>query len=224
MIIPTFSAFWLGILTAISPCPLATNIAAISFISKNIECPYKTIFAGFLYVLGRMLAYIVLGFIVVGGLLAIPSIANFLQHSINKFIGPLLIIVGLILLNVIRLNFSFAVEHNRFKEFAEKSNYVGAFLLGVIFALSFCPVSAALFFGSLISLAIESHSRLTIPAMYGVGTGLPVIVFAIVIAFSMHKLGEIYNNVVKFETLFRRITGAIFLIAGIYFIGVHYIR
>lgn len=223
MILALVSGFWLGLLTAVSPCPLATNIAAISFISKNIECPYKTIFAGLLYTLGRMLTYIVLGFIVVGGLLAVPSLANYLQHSINKFIGPLLIIIGLILLNVIKLNFSFALNHEKFQKFAQSSNFLGAFILGVVFALSFCPVSAALFFGSLISLAIEYNSRLTIPAMYGIGTGFPVVVFAIIIAFSVHKLGEVYHNVVKFETWFRKITGVIFIIAGISFIIIHYI-
>lgn len=222
MIIATFSAFWLGILTAISPCPMATNIAAISFISKNIENPYKTVLAGFLYTIGRVLAYVILGFIVVGGLLAVPSVANFVQYSINKFIGPLLILIGLLLLNVIKLNFSFGVKHEKFQKFAETSNFLGAFLLGVIFALSFCPVSAALFFGSLTSLAIEHHSRLIIPSMYGIGTGLPVVIFAIVVAFSMHKLGEIYNNMVKFEFWFRRITGGIFIVAGIYFIAIHF--
>lgn len=223
MILATFSALWLGILTAISPCPLATNIAAISFISKNIECPYKTVLAGFLYVLGRVLTYVVLGFIVVGGLLAVPSVATFLQHSINKFIGPLLILIGLLLLNVIKLNFSVGVKHEKFQKFAETSSFLGSFLLGIIFALSFCPVSAALFFGSLTSLAIEHHSRLIIPTMYGIGTGLPVMIFAIVVAFSMHKLGEIYNNMVTFETWFRKITGWIFIIGGIYFIVIHYI-
>ncbi len=223
MVIAIFSALWLGVLTAISPCPLATNIAAISFISKNITCPYKTVLAGLLYTLGRVLTYVVLGFIVVGGLLAVPSVANFLQHSINKFIGPILILIGLLLLNVFKLNFSFAVKHEKFQEFAETSNFLGAFLLGIVFALSFCPVSAALFFGSLISLAIKYHSRLIIPTMYGLGTGLPVVIFAIVIAFSMHKLGEIYNNIVTFETWFRKITGWIFIVAGIYFIATHFI-
>lgn len=223
MVIAIFSALWLGVLTAISPCPLATNIAAISFISKNITCPYKTVLAGLLYTLGRVLTYVVLGFIVVGGLLAVPSVANFLQHSINKFIGPILILIGLLLLNVFKLNFSFAVKHEKFQEFAETSNFLGAFLLGIVFALSFCPVSAALFFGSLISLAIEYHSRLIIPTMYGLGTGLPVVIFAIVIAFSMHKLGEIYNNIVTFETWFRKITGWIFIVAGTYFIATHFI-
>ena len=223
MHIAILSALWLGILTAISPCPLATNIAAISFISKNIESPYRAVWAGLLYTLGRVLTYVILGFIVVGGLLAVPSVANFLQHSITKFIGPLLIIIGLLLLNVFKLNFSFGVKHEKFQEFAETSTFLGAFLLGIIFALSFCPTSAALFFGSLTSLAVQYHSRLIIPTMYGIGTGLPVVIFAIVVAFSMHKLGEIYNNMVKFEFYFRRITGGIFIIAGIYFIVIHFI-
>lgn len=223
MLIAIFSAFWLGILTAISPCPLATNIAAISFISKNIECPFKTVLAGFLYVIGRVLTYVVLGYIVVGGLLAVPRIATFLQQTITIFIGPILIIIGLLLLNVIKLNFSFGVNHEKFQKFAQTSNFLGAFTLGVIFALSFCPVSAALFFGSLIPIAVEQHSKLMIPAMYGIGTGLPVFIFAIIITFSIHKLGEIYHNIVTFETWFRKITGWIFLIAGVYFIVVHYI-
>lgn len=222
MIIAMLSALWLGILTAISPCPMATNIAAISFIAKNIESPYKTVLAGLLYTIGRILAYVVLGYIVVSGFLAVPSVANFVQHSIYKFIGPLLILIGLLLLNVIKLNFSFGVRHEEVQKFAETSNFLGAFLLGVIFALSFCPVSAALFFGSLTSLAIEHNSRLIIPSMYGIGTGLPVVIFAIVVAFSMHKLGEIYNNMVKFEFWFRRITGGIFIVAGIYFIAIHF--
>lgn len=223
MLLAVFSALWLGILTAISPCPLATNIAAISFISKNIKCPVRTVIAGLMYTFGRIFAYIVLGFVVVGGLLAIPQIATFLQESINKIIGPLLIIIGLMLLNVIKLNFSLGVNHDSCKNLVQKSSFLGAFALGVIFALSFCPVSAALFFGSLISLAIQYNSKLIIPAMYGIGTGLPVVIFAIVIAFSMHKLAEIYDNIVKFEFWFRRITGAIFLIAGIYFIIIHYL-
>ena len=223
MIVAIFSALWLGILTAISPCPLATNVAAISFISKNIKSPFKTVLAGCLYTAGRVLTYVVLGFVVLSGLLAVPSVAIFLQHSINKFIGPLLIIIGLILLNIVMLNFSFGVDENKFKKIAENSSFLGAFLLGVVFALSFCPISAALFFGSLVSLSIEYNSRLILPTMYGLGTGFPVVIFAVVVAFSIHKLGEIYNNIVKFEFWFRKITGVIFILAGIYFIVIHFV-
>lgn len=223
MIFAIFSALWLGILTSISPCPLATNVAAISFISKNIETPQKTILSGVLYTLGRVLAYVVLGAVLVSGLLAIPSVANFLQTYINKIIGPLLILIGLLLLNVFKFDFSFGFCKGDYCEKFKDSAMLGAFLIGIIFALSFCPVSAALFFGSLTTLAIEHHSRLILPLAYGIGTGLPVVIFAIVIAFAVHKVGEIYNSVVKFEFWFRKITGSVFILAGIYFIATHYL-
>ncbi|MCM1010551.1 MAG: aromatic aminobenezylarsenical efflux permease ArsG family transporter [Fusobacterium sp.] len=223
MFFAIFTSLWLGILTSISPCPLATNIAAVSFISKNIETPQKTILSGILYTLGRILTYVILGAILVTGLLAIPSVANFLQNYINKIMGPLLIIIGLLLIDVIKLNFSFGVNNGNFTEKFKNSTLWGSFLIGVIFALSFCPVSAALFFGSLTTLAIEHHSRLVLPLAYGIGTGLPVVIFSIIIAFAVHKVGEIYNSVVKFEFWFRKITGTIFIIAGIYFIASHYL-
>jgi cytochrome c biogenesis protein CcdA len=221
MLLAIFSALWLGILTSISPCPLATNIAAISYIGKNITCPYKTVLSGLIYTFGRITSYVVLGFIIVAGLLSVPLVANFLQHYINLFLGPLLIIIGVILLEIIKLNFSIGVTNNKLHDKLKDLGMLGAFFLGIIFALSFCPISAALFFGSLISLSIEHNSRLMLPLMYGVGTGLPVVIFAIVIAFSMHKIGEIYDNIVKFEFWFRKITGVIFIIAGIYYTATH---
>lgn len=223
MLLAVFSSLWLGILTSISPCPLVTNIAAISFIAKNIESPKKTIFSGILYTIGRILTYVILGAILVSGLLAIPSVANFLQEHINKIIAPVLIFVGLLLLDVIKINFSIGVSNNNICNRFKNSAIIGAFLLGIIFALSFCPVSAALFFGSLTTLAVEHHSRFLIPFAYGIGTGLPVVIFAIIIAFAVHKVGEIYNAITKFEFWFRKITGIIFILAGIYFIATHYL-
>ncbi len=222
MILAILSALWLGILTSISPCPLATNVAAISFISKNVKTPRKTILSGALYTLGRILTYVVLGAVLVSGLLAIPSVANFLQTYINKIIGPLLILIGLILLEIIKLDFSFGIASNEKMEKFKNGSTLGAFLIGIIFALSFCPLSAALFFGSLTTLALEHNSRFILPLMYGIGTGLPVVIFAIAIAFFVNKVGEIYNGIVKFEFYFRKITGGIFILAGIYFIITHY--
>lgn len=223
MLLAVFSSLWLGILTSISPCPLATNIATISFISKNIETPQKAIFSGLFYTLGRVITYVVLGTIIISGLLAIPSVANFLQEYINKLIAPILILIGLLLLDIIKVNFSFGVAKNNITNKFKISTIIGALFLGIIFALSFCPVGAVLFFGSLITLAIEHHSRFLLPLVYGIGTGLPVVIFAIVIAFATHKVGEIYNSITKFEIWFRKITGVIFILAGIYFIITHYL-
>jgi len=221
MLFALLSALWLGILTSISPCPLATNVAAISFIGKNITCPYKTVFSGFLYTLGRILSYVILGIIIVAGLLSVPSIANFLQQYLNIILGPLLIIIGIVLLEIVKINFSAGISHMGLHDKVKDFGLVGALLLGIIFALSFCPISAALFFGSLISLSVEHNSKILFPLIYGIGTGLPVVIFAVIIAFSINSVGKAYNGLVKFEFWMRKVTGVIFILAGIYFIATH---
>jgi cytochrome c biogenesis protein CcdA len=139
----------------------------------------------------------------------------------NRFLGPILIIVGLILLEIIKLNFSgFGLSHNAQKR-VESSGFWGAFFLGLIFALSFCPISAALFFGSLIPLAIKYDSHFTIPALYGLGTGLPVILFAVLISIGAQSAGKAFTKLTHFELWFRRITGIIFLLIGLYYVSVH---
>lgn len=187
MIIASLSALWLGILTSISPCPLATNVATVTYISKSTKCPYKTFFAGSLYAFGRMFTYAILGFILVEGLLSVPNVTNFLQHLINKLLGPFCILIGLILLNVFKVNFTFGVNSNKARKHLENSNYFGAFFLGMILGLSFGPVSAALFFGSFAPLAIKNHSSLILPVIYGLGTSLPVIGFAILLALCINQ-------------------------------------
>lgn len=215
------TALWLGILTSISPCPLATNIAAISFIGKDITCPKKSILSGFLYVTGRVIAYVALGIIIVSGLLSVPAIANFFQEYMNSLLGPILIIVGIVLLGIFQFHFNSGLSEDKAKLVAKEAGILGALLLGIIFALSFCPVSAALFFGSLISLAVEQNSKILLPFIYGVGTGLPVIIFAFIIAFSFNSLGKAYDKLKQFEFWARRVTGGIFVIVGIYYTVTH---
>ncbi|MDD3013234.1 MAG: aromatic aminobenezylarsenical efflux permease ArsG family transporter [Candidatus Gastranaerophilales bacterium] len=221
MLFALLSALWLGILTSISPCPLATNVAAVSYIGKNITCPYKTVLSGFLYTFGRMLSYVLIGIIIVTGLLSVPSIATFLQHYMNVILGPVLILVGIILLEIVKINFSSGISNMGFHDKIKDFGLVGALLLGIIFALSFCPISAALFFGSLISLSVEHNSKVLFPLVYGIGTGLPVVIFAFIIAFSINSVGKAYNSLVKVEFWMRKVTGVIFILAGIYFIGTH---
>jgi len=221
MIFVLLSALWLGILTSISPCPMATNIAAISYIGKNITCPYKSVFSGLLYTFGRILSYVILAIIILAGLLSVPSAANFLQHYIGLIMGPLLIIVGIILLEIVKFSFSAGIKSDKLQDKFKDFGLTGAFLLGILFALSFCPVSAALFFGSLISLSVENNSRVALPLLYGIGTGLPVIIFAFIIAFSANSLGKAYNQLIKIDFWMRKITGVVFILAGFYYISTH---
>ncbi|MDQ7824227.1 MAG: aromatic aminobenezylarsenical efflux permease ArsG family transporter [Candidatus Eremiobacteraeota bacterium] len=211
------SALWLGILTSISPCPLAANIVAISFIGKNVGSTRNVILAGLFYTLGRAFTYVLLTMFIVSSLLSIPEVSMFLQEWMNKVTGPLLVLVGLVLLEVINLSmFKGRGISDSLKEKVEKSGIWGAALLGIVFALTFCPVSAALYFGSLIPLCLGAASKVLYPALYGLGTALPVIGFAFLIAFSAQSVGKAFNSLAKIEGWARRITGGVFILAGIY--------
>lgn len=217
LLVGVASALWLGILTSISPCPLATNIAAVSFVGKRVATSYSVFFSGLLYTLGRALTYLALGALLVTSLLSAPEVSHVLQKYMNKLLGPILILVGMFLLELIQLQWSGTGIGKKTQKKVEAWGIWGAFLLGVVFALSFCPVSAALFFGSLIPVALKYGSGVVIPAVYGIGTGLPVMVFAVLLALGARSVGQTYNRLVLFELWARRITGVIFIGVGIYY-------
>jgi len=212
------SALWLGILTSISPCPLATNIAAVSFLSKKINHPRSVLLSGIVYTTGRMIAYAALGMIIITSLVSVPLAANFLQKYMNKILGPLLFIVGLFLLDVIRFNISGLALSKEKQESLARSGLKGAFVLGVLFALAFCPISAALFFGSLIPLALNSKIGIILPFFYGIGTGLPVMIFAVAIALGISSASRWFHKMTTLEKYARKITGVIFMLVGAYYI------
>ena len=218
------SAVWLGILTSVSPCPLASNIAAVSFLSKKIAHPVLVFISGLAYTLGRMVSYAVLGWIIINSLLSVPQVAQFLQKYMGKALGPLLIVTGLLLLEIITLHLpGIALSEKHHNKLVE-SGAPGAFLLGFIFALAFCPISAALFFGSLIPLALNSKAGALLPFLYGAGTGLPVLIFALAIALGVTSLSHWFNKITKLEYYMRKVTGAIFIVAGLYYISVYILR
>jgi cytochrome c-type biogenesis protein len=217
MLLGALSAFWFGILTSISPCPLATNIAAISYIGKHVESNRKVMLSGIFYTLGRMISYIGISLIIIAGLLSIPHVSFFLQEHMNKLLGPILLIAGLFLLEVIHFSLPDVLPKEKFSSLAENGNVLSAGLLGIIFALSFCPVSAALFFGSLIPISIKHNSVFLFPSLYGIGTSLPVFVFASIMGISTQFVGKAFNKITQFEFWARRITGVIFIAVGIYY-------
>ncbi len=218
LIISAGTAIWLGILTSISPCPLATNIAAISFISRNVNHTSRSMLSGLFYTLGRTLVYTLLGFILISSAQAAPSISMFLQQKMKVFMGGFLIIIGVILLDVFKFALSGANISLGMQKRLANGGLAGAAVLGFVFALSFCPVSAALFFGSTFGLAMQHQSRFLIPFLYGIGTATPVVVFAFVVAFSAHAVGNVFNKITVFEKWARKISGIVFIIAGIYMV------
>jgi cytochrome c biogenesis protein CcdA len=218
------AALWLGILTSISPCPLASNIAAISFLSKRIAHPALVFISGLAYTLGRMFSYAILGWVIISSLLSVPQLAQFLQKYMGRAMGPLLIITGLVLLDIFPLRLPGISLSDKGRDKLARSGAPGAFLLGFIFALAFCPVSAALFFGSLIPLALSAKTGILLPFIYGMGTGLPVLLFTVAIALGVSSISHWFKQITKIEYYTRKITGIIFILAGLYYAGMYILR
>ena len=218
---PLIAAFFIGLMAALSPCPLATNITAIAYISKKIDSGKRTLLTGFVYTLGRMFTYVLLASLIVYIGLNVQTISWFLQKYGEKIIGPLLIIFGLIMLNIIKFPSLKSGERvNKIMEKLSEKGYIGSFLLGIIFALAFCPFSAVLFFGMLIPLALKFSDGLLIPAVFSLATGLPVIIFSSILVFSVSKFGKIMDKVQVFEKYIRYFVVIIFMVIGIYYLWI----
>jgi cytochrome c biogenesis protein CcdA len=219
------TALWLGLLTSISPCPLATNIAAISYVSKRVKRPSLVLLAGLLYTLGRTLSYFLVALLVLKSLFSVPAISRFLQQNMNQFLGPMLILVGIMLLDLIPWPWvGGSGMPKKLQSFVDKLGLWGAGLLGIVFALAFCPLSAALFFGSLLPLAARHESAVLLPALYGVGTAVPVVVFSIILAFAASKLGKAFDILSHMEKWMRRLTAAVFIGIGLYYCWLYWIQ
>ena len=218
------TALWLGVLTSFSPCPLATNIAAVGWLAGTGAQPRRVIVAGLLYALGRALSYAVLGGLLTASILSAVGTSRFLQYDLNRILGPILILVGMVLLDLITLRLPGVNLESRGRWIVARTGSFGALLLGALFALSFCPVSAALFFGSLLPLATSNASPLLVPAVYGIGTALPVLLLALMLALGAEWVGRAYRKAATVERVVRRATGVLFVGAGVDLSWVYVVR
>lgn len=221
--LPLLSALILGLMTAISPCPLATNITAIGFISKDIHDRKRVFISGIVYTLGRAISYTAIGVLFFIFADQFDFFETFILVWGEKIVGPLLVIIGLFMLGVINFTIpGLGRLTDRFEKQGQ-SGYSGALLLGVVFALAFCPYSGVLFFGGLIPLTLSSPQGFYLPIVFAIATGIPVIIFAWFLAFSVGKVGAMYSGIKTFEKWFRKIIAVIFIIVGIYLSYLTYI-
>jgi cytochrome c-type biogenesis protein len=215
---PLLTAFLLGVMTSISPCPLATNITAIAYISKDIKTPKHTLINGLIYTLGRAVSYTLLATLIFFGLSSF-EIAKIFQGWGDKILGIFLILIALAMFGVIKINLGSKSERlEKIKQWLAAKGHIGVLLLGVLFAFAFCPYSGVLFFGILIPLVISSKESLLLPPLFALGTGLPVIIFSFILAFSVEKVGKMYNAMSKIEKVMRYAVASTFLLAGIYYL------
>lgn len=220
---PLFTAFILGLMTAVSPCPLATNITAIGYISKDLESRKKVFYNGLVYTLGRAVSYTAIGLLFFFGAGQF-QLEGFFQSWGEKLLGPILILIGLFMLGV--LNFiQIPGLSNLTGKMESRANkgFWGVLLLGIVFALAFCPYSGVLYFGMLIPMTISSASGLYLPVVFALATGIPVILFAWLIAFSVGSIGGVYNKMKTVERWFRRVVAVLFIGVGIYYVWVMFL-
>ena len=214
-----FSGFWLGILTSISPCPLASNVAALSFITKDCCSSRKVWLSGIGYSVGRALTYLVVGALVIAAVLSLPEVSRALQKYMNRLIGPLLIVVGAVLVDLVSIpSFGLSAKEKVYSGFWQSLS------LGSVLALAFCPSSAALFFGGLIPLAIKEESPILLPALYGIGTSMPVLGFAVLIAVGVQSFSRVFERLEAIELWARRLTGITLILIGSYFSLVYLLK
>ena len=177
------------------------------------------IWSGVLYTLGRAVSYVTIALVLYFGASKF-HIARFFQSNGEKWLGPLLVIIGLIMLNIIPLHFKGGGPLQKFTDRLSEKGALGAFLLGILFALAFCPYSGALYFGMLIPMTLRSSEALAIPLVFALGTGLPVLMFTYLLAFSIEKIGAWFNAIQRIEKVVRYGVGGVFLIVGFYYLYV----
>ena len=214
---PLFSALLLGLMTAVSPCPLATNITAIGYIGKDIDNRNRVFISGLIYTLGRAFSYTLLAVIIFLGA-DLFSVSGIFQLYGKKLIGPVLIIIGVLMLDILNIRFpGLGNLTGRFEKAGIKS-YRDVFILGILFALAFCPYSGVIYFGMLMPITVSSPSGLYLPVVFAIATGIPVLIFAWLIAYAVSGVGKLYNRIQTFEKWFRRIISVVFIGVGIYYI------
>jgi cytochrome c-type biogenesis protein len=232
------AALYLGILTSISPCPLTTNLAAISYVGRKVGNSRAVVAAGLLYTVGRCALYLALAVLLASTAMSIPAVSLFLQKYMHLVLGPIFLVLGMFLVGLITTNLGGASMSERMQKRVDAMGIWGALPLGVLFAVSFCPTSAAWFFG-LLALVMGSEagaittvlakvgislsdaalpgSIVVLPVIYGIGTALPVILVAFLLAYSVQSVGKTYNILARSEWWARQLTGWLFIVIGVHF-------
>jgi cytochrome c biogenesis protein CcdA len=215
--IPLVAAFFIGLMTAISPCPLTTNITAIAYISKRIDHASHTLAVGLVYTLGRIIAYVLVASSILRIGLSSQNLAILLQQYGELLLGPFLLLLGIFMLTADRLQFSkgCGMISGLGQKYGDKG-YLGGFTLGFVFALSFCPFSAVLFFGMLIPLAMAAGDPIIVPSVFAIATALPVLFFSVILVYSVSRVGTFVNKLQVVEKSMRKVTALVFILAGFY--------
>ncbi|NYT05645.1 MAG: sulfite exporter TauE/SafE family protein [Methanomicrobiales archaeon] len=215
--VPLVAAFFIGLMTAMSPCPLATNITAIAYVSRRVGNSRRTLLVGSLYAAGRAVAYVALAAAIVYAGLNIQAVSFVLQDYGEMLLGPLLLILGILMLDIVDIGLPGGGRRLApFMEMLSEKGEAGSFLLGMLFALSFCPFSAVLYFGMLIPIALQTGDALLVPGVFGIATALPVIVVSVLLVRGVGQAARLLQRAQTVDFWVKKAVAAVFIGIGMY--------
>lgn len=218
--VPLVAAFFIGLMMAVSPCPLATNITAIAYVSRRMDNSRRTLLVGLLYAMGRTTGYMAIAAAIVYAGLNVQAISFFLQEYGEMILGPLLLVLGILMFDVIDISLPGGGKHlTSLMETCSEKGFIGSFILGFLFALSFCPFSAVLFFGMLIPIALETGDALIIPAVFGIATALPVILVSVLLVGGVGQAARLMQRAQAVEFWVKKGVAVVFIAIGSYYIA-----
>ncbi|MDD3112062.1 MAG: aromatic aminobenezylarsenical efflux permease ArsG family transporter [Methanofollis liminatans] len=218
--IPVVAAFFIGLMMAMSPCPLATNITAIAYVSRRIDTGRRTFLVGALYGAGRTVAYVAIAAAIVYAGLNVQAASFFLQDYGEMLLGPLLLLLGVLMLDLVEINLPGGGRWlTSLMEWFSEKGVAGSFVLGILFALSFCPFSAVLFFGMLIPIALNTGDAIVVPAVFGVATALPVILVSLLLVRGVGQAARLMQRAQAFDLWVKEGVAVVFIAFGLYSIG-----
>ncbi len=214
---PLLAAIGLGLLCSVSPCTMATNVAALAYVGRKASQRGYAMTTAALYTLGRMFSYTLVGVLIVLAGLEVNALSRFLQGAGARYLGPFLIVIGLLLLVIDRLPaLSGGGGLQRLGAKFGDMGVLGGFPLGALFALAFCPYSGVLFFAVLIPLALRTTGGVALPAVFAIGTGVPVLVFGALMSFGVARATSVMNWLTRADRAVRIVVAVVFIGAGLY--------
>lgn len=219
--IPLLSALLFGLMGALAPCQLSTNVAALAFVTRSENESRRTGWQVLAFVAGKVTVYALIGGLVVASSLRINQVSETVIPVVvlaRRALGPLLIVVGLFMLGVLRLHVSVGANASRRLEqwVGEKHGLLPSYLLGVAFSFTFCPTLFMLFFGLTVPLAIASPAGVVLPGVFAVGTVLPVLVLAGVVASGRVALTHSLKRIRRANALLQRFAAVVLIVVGLH--------
>ncbi len=209
-------ALALGFWTAVQPCPLTANLAAVAWLGRRVGTIAGGILAASLFIAGQVIAYVGLAWLVLAGVASSWRLSAFLQQHVNELLGPIWILTAMVLLGLLRFRLPSLRRAAPRPTGGEIISIWTSLPLGIMLALAFCPVTAVLFFVNLLTIAAAGNSHFLYSLLYALGAALPVAAFSLLLGTGSRWLGIAWDRTRQVQQWLNWVAGAVLLVVGLY--------